>query len=866
MKLKHASESSFRIQNDRHTFGQRLKTTAVRAWHSATKWGRGLLVAGLIGAPCAGAMIGCTDDQTTQAEEAVFPKTGIVTTPYNGEILQDENGTYYMATRFIVAFKEEIYISDSEVEGLTGGRITGKIPGLNAYQVEVAKEKLDKAIGEVRKDARVNYSMRNSFLKLDTTLDNYDCKKEDGSSCGHTLNSGLWWKDSIQLKESYDLLEQRAIPLKRVTVVVLDSCFYLDHPDLKGQSVPSMYHWDVADSTSNKPDSNVSCDDVDVHLKDKDGNPILDQDGNQIKNPSYSHGTVVTGLIAASNNGQYFNGVAFNAKILPIKVVQSKSPYAYDYLTLATLIDLFAASGTLDYLTSSVLEPLNIKVVNMSFGGYTEEPLLGDAISHLSQKGVIFVASAGNNSKDLKTEKHYPSSYPYVISVGATENIGGGYRRAQWPLTDPKTGKSAIQNSNYSSEDNLKDLTISAPGTNISGISPLLSDTIDKLYTIDHKGTSVAAPLTSGLVALMAQVKPDLTYDEAVQYLRQGAEDIPLDVQGNATIDPNPALVWKRINAFKTLQTMLDEPNALQLSCNTLLTVPEPFGSIFQYLWFGDNKLGFVGFSDLQKMFVYDFSKRLLIQPPEACWTPLGFDNGNTYCFTGSRHFELAIVDSGGNTRTVNLAHEANLESSVDQKYLAYSPQLDGCKEKYTGVYLYDLNSGEERTISSSGIRPKMHQNRVVYIEPADCNDEGHVAKISDGEVYIYDTASRTAKLISSGLYARIFGNNVLVVSKTSIKLIDISDLDNPRDTILADGALTDDNGFTVWSFGLHETYAVWYKRPDILDTMGRLMFYDIRNRQLNETQMQDINYFASDNRSFFTVGSPTNEIRQCTF
>ncbi|MFH2106103.1 MAG: hypothetical protein ABII22_02500 [Candidatus Micrarchaeota archaeon] len=164
MRLKHESNPEIRTDKQNHTFGERMKSKAVKAIHSLGRFGRALLVGGLIAAPSAGAFVGCTDGQT-QEEEPVFPKTGIKIIPYNGEILQDENGTYYMATRFIVAFKEGIQVSDSEVEELTGGKITGKIPGLNAYQVEVAKEKLDETIGTVGKD-RPSFRKPRSLFEL----------------------------------------------------------------------------------------------------------------------------------------------------------------------------------------------------------------------------------------------------------------------------------------------------------------------------------------------------------------------------------------------------------------------------------------------------------------------------------------------------------------------------------------------------------------------------------------------------------------------------------------------------------------------------------------------------------------------------
>ena len=230
------------------------------------------------------------------------------------------------------------------------------------------------------------------------------------------------------------------------------------------------------------------------------------------------HGSMVSGIIAAAtNNGQGIAGVAWNAKVMPVKVLDD------------------TGNGT----DSDVAEGINwavshgAKILNLSLGGDGDNPALHDAVKNAVARGAVVIVAAGNWGDDVP---QYPAAYPEAIAVGATDTTGA--------LTD------------FSSYGPWID--VAAPGWGI------LSTQLGSDYYIGD-GTSFSAPIVSGVAALIRTQSPTLTPAQVLSRLRTTARDAgPRGIDpyyGAGVVDASNALGggWAADFAMPTAGT--DEPN-----------------------------------------------------------------------------------------------------------------------------------------------------------------------------------------------------------------------------------------------------------------------------------------------------------------
>ncbi|MBD2445807.1 peptidase S8 [Nostoc sp. FACHB-152] len=201
------------------------------------------------------------------------------------------------------------------------------------------------------------------------------------------------------------------------------------------------------------------------------------------------HGTHVAGTVAQATNNKYgVAGVAYEAKLMPLKVLS-----AYGGGTVADIAEAikFAADKGAD-------------VINMSLGGGGESQLMKDAINYAHRKGVVIIAAAGNESANGAS---YPARYPHVIGVSS---FGPDGEKANY--------------SNYGAG-----VDISAPGGSEAG--KILQETIDEngqSAFLGLQGTSMASPHVAGVAALIkaSGVKEP---DEILKVLKQSARVIQDD-------------------------------------------------------------------------------------------------------------------------------------------------------------------------------------------------------------------------------------------------------------------------------------------------------------------------------------------------
>ncbi len=203
---------------------------------------------------------------------------------------------------------------------------------------------------------------------------------------------------------------------------------------------------------------------------------------------AYGHGTHVAGVIAAnSNNGQGIAGVCPECQLMIGKVADDRGGSS---VSLVSQGINWAADN-------------NSKVISMSLARPDfNSQVLADAVAYAWGKGVVLVAAAGNcggsnyldNNCSTQNPVEYPAGYPHVVSVAATDN------------KDQKTAFS--EHGSW--------VTVAAPGKDIASTLPTHQNQIGVTNYGYLSGTSMAAPMVAGIVALIWSTPPYNTSNQVV--------------------------------------------------------------------------------------------------------------------------------------------------------------------------------------------------------------------------------------------------------------------------------------------------------------------------------------------------------------
>lgn len=276
-----------------------------------------------------------------------------------------------------------------------------------------------------------------------------------------------------------------------VIVAVIDSGFPMSNADL----LPALWSnpGEIAGNGLDD-DGNGYIDDVNGYDFHRDSPSVDDQHG---------HGSFCSGLIGArGNDGVGIAGINWSVTIMPLVSFSEKGEATDAHLIEA--IDYAVAHGA--------------HIINASWGDWMYSPVVEQAIRRAGEQGVLFVAAAGNDLTNLVNKPFYPASLPLrnLVSVGATDWRDG------W-----------AEFSNYSST--LCD--IAAPGHWVYSIRPTKYE-----YA---SGTSFAAPIVSGIAALLLAREPGLDLDALRRRLVTAVEDRPAMVGRVATRG--------RISAYRAL-------------------------------------------------------------------------------------------------------------------------------------------------------------------------------------------------------------------------------------------------------------------------------------------------------------------------
>jgi|UPI0004B7FAF4 serine protease len=307
-----------------------------------------------------------------------------------------------------------------------------------------------------------------------------------------------------------------------VVVAVLDTGI-TSHSDLNGNRLPG---YDFISNATVAGDGNG---------RDSDPSDPGDFYGGYA---SSWHGTHVAGTIAAlTNNGVGAAGVAFNAKIVPVRVLGRGGGYDSDIIDAIT----WASGG----IVSGVPANANpAEVINLSLGG--EGPCSTtwqNAINGAVGRGTTIVVAAGNDNANVSG--YSPGNCANVVSVAANDRQGNRAWYSNYgnliDVTAPG-GETCVPNASNTG--------CSSTATPAQGVWSTLnsgSTTPGSESYASYQGTSMAAPHVAGVVALMQAAAPSpLTPAQVETILKQTARPLPGSCSGGCgagIVDANAAVV-----------------------------------------------------------------------------------------------------------------------------------------------------------------------------------------------------------------------------------------------------------------------------------------------------------------------------------
>jgi len=334
-------------------------------------------------------------------------KLGLVSPTNEEQLSPEKGGPPDGLVKVLIGFREKPGAAQQAMVKGVGGKIKYTYHIVDAIAASIP----EKAIDALQKNPNIRYvEPDGTVYALDAELDNTWGVKRIGAGVVHASNKGT-----------------------DIKVAIIDTGIDYNHPDLDDNYEGG---WDFVNN---------------------DDDP-MDDDG---------HGTHVAGTVAAEDNGEGVVGVAPEAFLYALKVLdETGRGYVSDIVAAIE----WATDPNGDEDTSDRLD-----IINMSLGGGANSTLEDACLSAYNEE-LLLVAAAGNSGNPPGRGDNiiYPAAYDSVIAVAATDQNDV---RARWSSTGP-------------------DLELSAPGVAIN--STLLGGGYG-----EGSGTSMASPHVTGTVALM---------------------------------------------------------------------------------------------------------------------------------------------------------------------------------------------------------------------------------------------------------------------------------------------------------------------------------------------------------------------------
>lgn len=354
-----------------------------------------------------------------------------------------------------------------------------RLRGTSGISEAELKQKTLEAVERLRADKKVLYLRPNYLFQRHDTIPNDPRYGEQ------------WALPMINMPKAWDVEKGKA----HVKVAFIDDNFDVDHVDLQGRFDLNL----ARDFRTNPP-----------------GNNPRPQPGAR-----FSHGTGTASCVVANTN----NGIGIAApcwegvQVVPL-AASDGGGFAFSTLVSAAT-----------YVRDNAAE---IDVLNMSLGGYFNDPQFEQVLQECRNAGVVIVASSGNDSIDTTRLPSYPAGYPFVIAVSA---LG--------------------PNRTLSSYSNYGKIELTAPGGDI--VSQLnqgvLVTSPGNSYEFTQ-GTSFSGPYVAAACALL--LSAGVRQQDVQSTLQQTADPL-------GTRPPTPEYGWGLINIFGALRNagvfvLIDSP------------------------------------------------------------------------------------------------------------------------------------------------------------------------------------------------------------------------------------------------------------------------------------------------------------------
>ncbi len=217
---------------------------------------------------------------------------------------------------------------------------------------------------------------------------------------------------------------------------------------------------------------------------------------NDVMGTDASHGTHVAGIIGAiRGNDKGIDGIANHVQIMPIRAVPDGDEHDKD---IANAIRYAVDNGAL--------------IINMSFGKSfsPEKKWVDEAVQYAESKGVLLVHAAGNDAKNIDTDDNFPSRNFNNDTLKVFSN---------W-ITVGASGATANEIAAPFSNFGKREVNLFAPGVKIYSTIPGVNAYGEK------DGTSMAAPVVSGIAALLLSYHPDISAKQLIEILEQSSKKI----------------------------------------------------------------------------------------------------------------------------------------------------------------------------------------------------------------------------------------------------------------------------------------------------------------------------------------------------
>jgi len=281
------------------------------------------------------------------------------------------------------------------------------------------------------------------------------------------------------------------------------------------------------------------------------------------------HGTHVAGIVGGvGNNSVGISGVNWNVSLVPMQVATGDT------------IDAAACVRAINFATNTWNNENRISILSMSIGRYTEWPEIETAIR--AYPG-LFVCSTGNRKQNNDITHHYPSFYGSALHTNPLTNMISVGRS---DINDERPTDLNI-NANWGAQT----ITLFAPGQNIISTYPV---SVTSNWTPGYhrtSGSSMAAPMVSGVAALLLSVNANLTTTQLRAAIVNNVD--VLDTFENDPTNGRQCVTGGRLNAYKALSSVIFTTsnvsngisingfiNGYTMPNNTELVLPDSFAPL----------------------------------------------------------------------------------------------------------------------------------------------------------------------------------------------------------------------------------------------------------------------------------------------